>query len=134
MKMLRIDDTQYNQLQLMADANNTPVTKCLKSILDGVLNPQKVMPSHKFASIGTPSATPKIIFTSPLPDPLDTKVRDFRAVLTDITNTEKERDEKIAYCQDKDATYEIQTEYKARIQDLWTEYTILKEQNAQVSA
>lgn len=109
MKQIKVSDETYNKLKARAEVEY----RTLGGQIDFLLQDTFVAPKTSVPKI--PHSPVEKVQTTLAP-------RGKGEVLTDIKSLEKERDEKLDYCQDREARFAISQEYGERINLLWEEY------------
>lgn len=122
MKMIRIEDEQYNKLSSMALEEGRSITNMMYQILDAALEvPNNEVKKIENKILEKPIVGPIVAFTSGSVYPT---IRTFRDVLSDITRVEKQLKEDLEFCQDQETRDKLTRE--TNVQGLWDEYNTLK--------
>lgn len=120
MKMVRIDDEQYTELEMISYREDRSITGALKNIIKEYLENRST--AHTYTKETVENNTVKNIDNTTVNKPK----RTMSAILTDITNTKSTMDEKMSCCQDSETKDDIYKKYNSIIQGLWDEYNEVK--------
>ena len=140
--MIRIDEEQYEQLQYIAEKRGKSMTFCLKEILDKAFNgsTQVTIEHHPNGSQELYNKSSNRVAMNEVDEfgiPINLNediqqtdgVRTKSKVLFDIDKVKRAMAEELAYCQDPDARFTIETRHKKRIAELWEEFYMLEAAN-----
>lgn len=122
-KQIQVSDEVYDRLKAQAGAN----VRSLGGQIEWLMNNAEGQSPASVWQQRHPDQLPlgDILQTTPV-EPADE--RHFSDVLQEIRETEAERDEKLAYCQDDGEKVGIWKHYSAITDELWVEYYVLKGQ------